>query len=111
MRTSTGIIPIAFALHACSSAPAEPAKPLPTQPPAIEPPAQTSASATPVPSVVATASASATATVPPPPERCPAGMAFVPGGSYTWGVKKEKVTVEAFCMDLTETTADQYAAC
>jgi formylglycine-generating enzyme required for sulfatase activity len=43
---------------------------------------------------------------------CPAGMAFVPGGTYTMmGERKDTVTVADFCMDVTEVTVDAYASC
>jgi formylglycine-generating enzyme required for sulfatase activity len=38
-------------------------------------------------------------------------MALVPGGSYKMGRPKREVTVADLCMDLSETTADEYAAC
>jgi formylglycine-generating enzyme required for sulfatase activity len=46
-----------------------------------------------------------------PPARCPDKMALVAGGTYAWGPKKENVTVADFCMDVSETTSDTYAAC
>ncbi len=41
---------------------------------------------------------------------CPVGMASLPGGSFTMGTK-ESVSVNAFCLDLTEVTVDAYTAC
>jgi formylglycine-generating enzyme required for sulfatase activity len=44
---------------------------------------------------------------------CPAGMAHVPGGtftSYTAGARFETVEVQPFCMDLTEVTVAAYAS-
>jgi formylglycine-generating enzyme required for sulfatase activity len=38
-------------------------------------------------------------------------MALVPGGTYTFTRPKREVTTGAICMDLNETTADEYAAC
>ncbi len=38
-------------------------------------------------------------------------MAPLPGGTYVMGERKDTVTVGGFCMDLTEVTADAYAAC
>jgi len=38
-------------------------------------------------------------------------MALVPGGSYTMSPPKRNVTVAPFCMDQSETTADEYAGC
>jgi len=42
--------------------------------------------------------------------RCPAGMAFVKGGTYTMGDRKDRVTVADFCMDVTEVTVAAYAS-
>ena len=50
---------------------------------------------------------------------CPAGMALVPGGTYRMGSEDGKdderpvhaVTVEPFCMDVTEVTAGAYQEC
>jgi formylglycine-generating enzyme required for sulfatase activity len=38
-------------------------------------------------------------------------MARVPGGSFVMGPLKVKAEVSDFCMDVTETTAEAYAAC
>ncbi len=38
-------------------------------------------------------------------------MALVPGGAYTMSPPRRDVTVSPFCMDRSETTADEYAAC
>jgi len=38
-------------------------------------------------------------------------MALVPGGAYTISRYKQEVTIPALCMDVNETTADEYAAC
>jgi formylglycine-generating enzyme required for sulfatase activity len=38
-------------------------------------------------------------------------MVEVPGGEFAMGKAKQKVTVAPFCLDLNETTADEYAAC
>jgi formylglycine-generating enzyme required for sulfatase activity len=43
---------------------------------------------------------------------CPKGMAGLPGGTFkTGGSGYPTVTMRSFCMDLTEVTADDYAAC
>lgn len=42
---------------------------------------------------------------------CPAGMAYVRGGSYVLGDRKDAATVGAFCLDQTEVTVAAYAAC
>jgi formylglycine-generating enzyme len=68
----------------------------------------------PTPAVTPAAPATAVASAAPPPPAapsCPDGMALVPGGSFVFGLLKEKVTVAPFCMDVSETTADGYAAC
>jgi formylglycine-generating enzyme required for sulfatase activity len=38
-------------------------------------------------------------------------MALVPGGKYVTGRPKHEATIPALCMDLHETTADEYTAC
>ncbi len=62
---------------------------------------------------VATTIASATPAPEPvkPASPCPPNMALVPGGTYTMARPKHEVTTGAICMDLNETTADDYAAC
>jgi formylglycine-generating enzyme required for sulfatase activity len=42
---------------------------------------------------------------------CPEGMAFLPGGTFTMGDRKDNVTVQPFCMDVTEVTVGAYAVC
>lgn len=42
---------------------------------------------------------------------CGADMALVPAGSYAPGGKGKDVPVASFCMDVNETTYDQYQAC
>jgi formylglycine-generating enzyme required for sulfatase activity len=107
---------VAAATAACSGAP----EPVATPTAQAEPPAAPSPPApTAQPAPTATPEASATLSTPPPPpappapppSRCPAGMIEVPGGEFTMGKTKQKVTVEPFCIDLNETTADEYAAC
>ncbi len=60
---------------------------------------------------------------PPPPERCPEGMALVPGGKFFMGSDAadnpalasarpaHKVEVEDFCIDIHEVRMADYAAC
>jgi formylglycine-generating enzyme required for sulfatase activity len=42
---------------------------------------------------------------------CPAGMAAIPGGSFTMGERGDAVSVKPFCMDVTEVTVAAYRAC
>lgn len=42
---------------------------------------------------------------------CPAGMAYVPGGTLELGGTGETVTVDAFCIDVTPVTSAAYAEC
>jgi formylglycine-generating enzyme required for sulfatase activity len=42
---------------------------------------------------------------------CPTGMAAIPGGSFTPGERPVEVTVQPFCMDLTEVTVEAYSGC
>jgi formylglycine-generating enzyme required for sulfatase activity len=101
---------------ACSGAGPEP--PAPPPPPPPPPPAETaSAAPSAAPTTVAaapTAAPSATPAAEPakPASPCPPNMALVPGGTYTMTTPtKHEVTVKPFCMDVSETTADEYAAC
>jgi CubicO group peptidase (beta-lactamase class C family)/formylglycine-generating enzyme required for sulfatase activity len=48
---------------------------------------------------------------PPAPSSCPAGMVRLPGGAFVLGRTESPVTVDPFCMDLTEVTAGAYATC
>ena len=113
MRSS--LASLTLLLGACSAAPAEP-----ISPPASAPPSTSTGAAAPPPSVATaaapTASASAAPTASavastPPASPCPAGMALVPGGAYTMSPPRREVTVAPFCMDVSETTADEYATC
>jgi eukaryotic-like serine/threonine-protein kinase len=63
---------------------------------------------------------SSSAAVAPRPTNCPEGMALVPGGRFFMGSDDgdmklsqpvHKVTVDTFCIDLTEVTAGAYKAC
>jgi formylglycine-generating enzyme len=45
------------------------------------------------------------------PLPCPGGMAPLSGGTFTTGEQARTVTIEPFCLDTTEVTADAYAAC
>ncbi|MFO0605477.1 MAG: bifunctional serine/threonine-protein kinase/formylglycine-generating enzyme family protein [Polyangiales bacterium] len=47
---------------------------------------------------------------PPSPGRCPAGMAFIPGGSVTLATHVQ-YPVRGYCLDLAEATASSYASC
>ena len=108
------VLPAALlVLAACSGNP-EPivAPPAPSSAPIAAP----SALPTTVPIASATPSATPTAApiaTPAPAEKkgCPAGMALVPGGKITLGAPKHEVTIGSICVDVSETTADEYAAC
>lgn len=70
----------------------------------------------PVPSPVSASAPPAPAPPPPGPrpvdqKSCPADMAFLSGGNFAMGERKDRVKVANYCMDLTEVTADAYAAC
>ena len=74
--------------------------------------------APPVPIAVSAAPSSAPITLPvtPPPPPvgqggCPTGMAALPAGTFTMGERHDAVTVQPFCLDVTEVTVDAYAAC
>src|SRR4051812_31435976 len=105
---------LALDLAACggTDVPPVPPAPPPTLPAPVVSVAPTAAAA---PTVVATAAPTASAvavTEPPKPASpCPPNMALVPGGTYTMARPKREVTTGAICMDLNETTADEYAAC
>ena len=61
------------------------------------------------------ASAGVPAGLTPGGSKCPAGMAFVKGGSFTLGGYQKSsgstVTVKDYCLDLTEVTVGAYKAC
>ncbi len=65
------------------------------------------------PTAVATAAPVATAALEAakPASACPANMVLVPGGTFTLKQPKHEAKVAAFCMDVNETTADEYSAC
>lgn len=109
---------VAAAIAACSSPPepvtappTPPAQPAQTTPPA--PPAQTTQATPPEASATPPAPTAAATPAPPAPpaSRCPAGMAEIPGGEFTLGKSKQKASVTPFCLDVNETTAEEYAAC
>lgn len=106
---------LALELAACGGsevAPAPPAPPsTPPAPVASVAPAPSVAAVPTVASVAPTASAVAVAEPPKAASPCPSSMALVPGGTYTMARPKREVTTGAICMDLNETTADEYAAC
>jgi formylglycine-generating enzyme required for sulfatase activity len=42
---------------------------------------------------------------------CPAGMMKVAGGSFKMGDRGDQVTVDGYCLDVTEVTVEAYASC
>ena len=42
---------------------------------------------------------------------CPPSMASLPRGTYSMGERKDTVTVQPFCMDVTEVTVSAFASC
>jgi formylglycine-generating enzyme required for sulfatase activity len=46
-----------------------------------------------------------------PSHMCPPEMAALPGGELALGDRGDRVTIRAFCMDLTEVTVKAYAQC
>lgn len=115
-RLRRAALPLALACACVAACSAPGAISEPGSPTAAKPP---EAPATAVPTAIASAGATAAPTVtpsavasaPPAAPSCPAGMALVPGGAFTMSPPKREVTVGAVCMDLNETTADEYAAC
>lgn len=113
------LIPLVFVACGPSEPPVAPPPPsaTPTAPPAASSAsAATTAAATPsaVASAAPTASAVASAEPAKPPAAaspCPPHMALVEGGKYTVGRPKHEATIPTLCMDVAETTADEYAAC
>ena len=105
---------LAFVFAACGG----------TEPP-VAPPPTPSAPVAPVASAIVPAAPTAVAAVAPtappaattapepvkPASPCPANMALVTGGTYSMARPKREVTTGAICMDLNETTADEYSAC
>jgi sulfatase modifying factor 1 len=105
---------LALALIACGGSDVPP---VPPSPPAPTPSGAPTAAVAPtaVTSAVPTTTAAFAATTAPEPAApaspCPPNMALVQGGTYTMARPKREVTTGAICMDLNETTADEYAAC
>ena len=114
---SAALLSAAVVLAACSGIPEQVTAP----PPPVTPSAAPSAAPSQIPAVpIASAAPSsspapsaAPAAAPPPAEvkACPAGMALVPGGKISLGAPKHEVTIASICVDVSETTADEYAAC
>lgn len=110
------LVSLSLALAACSGNPEQVAPP---PPPTSAPTAVPSAAPTTIPAVpIATTTPAAVPTTAPvatpaPAEKkgCPAGMALVAGGKITLGAPRHEITVASICVDLSETTADEYAAC
>lgn len=108
------VVSLTGTLAACSAGGASPEAPKEPAPPATSA-AMAPSSSTAVPAAPASAapSASASASAPPAEEKkaCPKGMALIAGGKLTMGTPKKEVSVGAICLDVNETTADEYAAC
>ncbi|WP_169796758.1 formylglycine-generating enzyme family protein [Chondromyces crocatus] len=105
---------VGMTIGGCSGAPEHPAAPVTAKAaPAATPETSVTPEAPAAPPAAPEASAtpSAVEPPPPPPSRCPANMVEVPGGEFSMGKAKQKVTVAPFCLDVNETTADEYAAC
>lgn len=103
---------LAVVLAACAGS--DPPAAVPPAATAPTPPAESAApTAAATPTVAPTAAPTVAASVEPPKAAspCPAAMALVPGGAFTMTRPKRDVTVGALCMDVNETTADEYAAC
>ncbi len=111
MRKASPLVSL-VALAACSGAGSEPASPPPVAAVPSPPPPSAAPPAPPPPAApIPTATAAVAAEPPKPVSPCPPSMALVPGGTYTMSPPKREVTVAPFCMDLSETTADEYSAC
>jgi formylglycine-generating enzyme required for sulfatase activity len=106
---------LAVVVAACAGSEPPPPPPAPTAQAAPAPTAQAapapgSAAPSAAPTPAPTAQASAEPAKPASP--CPANMALVPGGTFTMATpSKHEVTLKPLCMDLSETTADEYTAC
>jgi formylglycine-generating enzyme len=111
------LLAAAVVLAACSGNPEQvTAPPAPETAPSPAPSAAPSQiPAVPIASAAPSSSPapSAAPAAPPPAEvkACPAGMALVPGGKLSLGAPKREVTIASICVDVSETTADEYAAC
>ena len=109
---------LALNLVACgaSEPPVETPPPVSPAPPvsaAAAAPATADAMASAAPTAIATAAPVATAApeAAKPASPCPANMVLVSGGTFTLKQPKHEAKVAAFCMDVNETTADEYSAC
>jgi formylglycine-generating enzyme len=112
VRTLLSLAVPSLVLAVACGGPQPDAPPAPPPPPSPAPPVPV-AEPEPVSSaapVVGSAELPAAPTPPPPP--CKPGMALVPAGTLkAYGLKKQETKVEAFCMDVSETTAEEYATC
>ncbi|AKT37279.1 formylglycine-generating enzyme family protein [Chondromyces crocatus] len=123
MRSSLVLaaLPLTALLLACGAAPAptdgpaaaapnvaQPAPPTPPEPTNAAPADASTTSAT-------TAQTSETSPTPEPAkvvgDGCPDGMVRMNGGDFVMGPLKVKASIDSFCMDRTEVTAEAYAAC
>jgi formylglycine-generating enzyme required for sulfatase activity len=53
----------------------------------------------------------ATGAAPESSAPCPTGMAVLPGGTFSMGDRHDTVTVQPFCMDVTEVTTSAFGSC
>jgi formylglycine-generating enzyme required for sulfatase activity len=132
MRLACAALVLPLAAVACSGQGGEPVKEPPSAPPscakgtawdgktcaAITPPGASESKTAETASGASGASTNTSGNAPATPEpapkaaaACPEGMVLVPGGSFKMELRKDPVTVAPVCMDVTEVTADQYAAC
>jgi formylglycine-generating enzyme required for sulfatase activity len=105
MRLRSGHFVAAMLLVACGGGAA--ATQLPKAPP------QVAASPEAGPLAEAVEAAAAVEAAPPPvtTESCTADAAWLAGGTFKTASEGKTVTVQPFCLDRTEVTADAYAAC
>lgn len=112
-------VALALPLVVVACGPTEPPVAPPSPPPSPEviasalptAAAMTTAAPTAAPTAMASAAPTAAPEAAKPVSACPAGMVLVPGGTFTLKQPKHEAKLGAFCMDVNETTADEYAAC
>ena len=108
----TVLLASALTLLACSGNPEQVSAPVPPVAAAPAPPSVASTTAAVAPPTAAPMASAAPAAAPPAEKAaCPAGMALIPGGQMKLTTPKRELNVASICVDVSEATADEYAAC
>jgi formylglycine-generating enzyme required for sulfatase activity len=124
-RTASGVLTLLGGLAACAGAPppgqagAPEAKSAPRDEARSAVTAESPAAPATPPALAATTASAAGAPAPERAGACPSGMVAIPGGAFMMGDKDgrddelpvHRVTLDAFCLDVTLVTVGAYARC